>query len=91
MYFTCLTTFTNINLIIVNVRTYVRVVGLYEFLYVFMPESESEVFGKIAGNLLTSLPNDDDLELTFRNDRRAHLMSRLESIYQAHISDVDMR
>ena len=57
----------------------------------FMPESESEAFGKIAGNLLTSLPNDDDLELTFRNDRRAHLMSRLERIYQAHILNVDKR
>ena len=51
-------------------------VGLYEFLYVFMPESESDALAKIAGNLLTSLPNDDDLELTFRNDRRAHLASR---------------
>jgi hypothetical protein len=43
---------------------------------VFLPESSSDATSIRAGNLLTALPNDDDLEQTFRKDRRSYLAAR---------------
>ena len=49
---------------------------MYEFLYVFLPESESDATSIRVKNLLTALPNDDDLEQTYRKDRKEHLAAK---------------
>jgi hypothetical protein len=43
-----------------------------------MPEAKGNAITVRAANLLTALPNDDDLERTFRGSRRAHLEARLD-------------
>jgi hypothetical protein len=51
-------------------------VGLLEFLSKFLPPSEGKAFAVKAGNLLASLPNDDDLEQTYREERREFMQQR---------------
>ena len=49
---------------------------MYEFLYVFLPESESDATSIRVKNLLSALPNDDDLEQTYRKDRKDYLAAK---------------
>lgn len=51
-------------------------VGLYEFLFKFMPEPESNIWGVRIANLFTAVPNDNDLEQTFRKNRKEHVHVR---------------
>jgi hypothetical protein len=41
-----------------------------------MPEPESNIWGIRAANLLAAVPNDNDLEQTFRKERREHVQNR---------------
>ena len=64
-------------------RWLILVLGLFEFLSKFLPPAEGNSFSVRASNLLASLPNDDDLERIYREDRRACVEQRGIQRYHA--------
>lgn len=55
---------------IVPGRYIILAVGLYEFLYKFIPEPEGNSNSIRYANLLHSIPNDDDLESVYHRERQ---------------------
>ena len=64
-------------------RWLILALGLFEFLSKFLPPAEGNSFSVRASNLLASLPNDDDLEQIYREDRRACVEQRGIQRYHA--------
>ena len=59
-------------------RYIILCVGLYEFLYKFMPDCKDPPMSTRFSNLLNSVPNDDDLDQVYFWERKAHLDARAE-------------
>jgi hypothetical protein len=47
-------------------------VGLYQFLFKFIPRSGGKTNVIRLGNLLSSIPNDDDIERVYKWERKTH-------------------